>query len=88
MPIEEKLQNLRHEYVSLLNTVMFIFIVLINCGLVRPYNDRDLDQHWLSNVYVPGGTKSLTEPMLAYHHWGLLTFTWGQFHNKHTSHRS
>ena len=33
--------------------------VLTHCGLVMPYGDKDLGQHWLINGLLPGGTKSL-----------------------------
>ena len=44
-------------------------LTLIHCGLVTPYDDKDLGQHWLSsgNGLLPGGTKPLPEPMLTYH---------------------
>ena len=35
--------------------------VLSHCGLVTPYGNRDLGQHW------PDGTKPLREPMLTYY---------------------
>ena len=30
-----------------------------------------------------GGTKPLPQPMLTNHQWGLVAFTWGQFHRKY-----
>ena len=34
------------------------------------------------NGLVPDSTKPLPGPMLTYHQWGLVAFTWGQFHEK------
>ena len=34
------------------------------------------------NGLLPDGTKPLPEPMLTNHKWGLVAFTWGQFHGK------
>ena len=34
----------------------------------------------LGNGLVPDGTKPLPQPRLTYHQWGLLAFSWGQFH--------
>ena len=34
------------------------------------------------NGLLPDGTKPLPEPMLTYHHWSLVAFTWEQFHMK------
>ena len=31
---------------------------------------------------LPDGTKPLPEPMLTYHHWRLIAFTWRQFHKE------
>ena len=43
-------------------------------------------QIWVSigpgNGLLPDGTKPLPEPMLTYHQWSLVAFTWGQFHMK------
>ena len=36
------------------------------------------------NGLLPNGTKPLPEPMLIKHWWSLVTFTWGQFHRKHS----
>ena len=35
-----------------------------NCGLVTPYGDIDLGQHWLSSGLLPDGPKPQPEPML------------------------
>ena len=32
------------------------------------------------NGLLPDGTKPLPEPMLTYHQWGSVAFTWEQFH--------
>ena len=34
------------------------------------------------NGLLPDGTKPLPEPMLTNHQWGLVVFTWEQFHSK------
>ena len=34
----------------------------------------------LSNGLLPDGTKPLPEPILIYHQWERVTFTWGKFH--------
>ena len=47
---------------------------------MKLYGDIDLGQHWLSNGLLPGGTKPLIEPMLTYYQWGLVVFSWEQFH--------
>ena len=39
---------------------------------------------WWNNL----STKPLPEPMLTYHQIGILTFIWGQFHNRYLSHQS
>ena len=33
------------------------------------------------NDLLPNGTKPLPEPMLTYHQWGSVAFTWEQFHS-------
>ena len=39
--------------------------ILTHCGLVTPYGDIDLDQHWLWQCLdALNGTKSLPEPLL------------------------
>ena len=40
------------------------------------------------NGLLPNGTKPLPEPMLTYHQWGLMAFTWGQFYRKCSMHLS
>ena len=40
---------------------------LTHCGLVTPYSDIDLGQHWLRYGLLPEGTKPLPEPILTYH---------------------
>ena len=35
-----------------------------------------------SNGLLPDSTKPLPEPTLTNHHWGLVSFTWGQFCRK------
>ena len=37
------------------------------------------------NGLLPDGTKSLPEPMLTYPKYGLMTFIWGQFHERYLS---
>ena len=43
-------------------------------------------QNWVNigsgNGLEPDGTKPIPEPMLTYHQWDLLAFTWGKFHQK------
>ena len=34
----------------------------------------------LGNGLLPEGAKPLPEPMLIYHQWERVAFTWGQFH--------
>ena len=34
------------------------------------------------NSLFPDGTKPLPEPLLTFHQWSIVTFTWGQFHRK------
>ena len=36
------------------------------------------------NGLLPDGTKPLPEPMLTDNQWGIVAFTWGQFHNKYS----
>ena len=55
---------------------------LTRWGLVTPYGDRDLGQHWLSNGLLPDGTKPLPEPMLTDYQWSPVTFILGKFHKR------
>ena len=50
-------------------------------GQVRPRSGSTLAQ-------VMPCTKPLPEPMLTFHHQGLVAFIWGKFHKKDLSHRS
>ena len=43
------------------------YCCLNHCGLVTPYGDRDLGQHFSGNGLLPAGTKPLPEPMLTDH---------------------
>ena len=47
-----------------------------------------LDNIGSGNGLLPDGTKPLPEPMLTYPHWGILTFTRGQFHYRYLSNQS
>ena len=38
------------------------------------------------NRFMPDGTKLLPEPMLTYHPWGPVTFTWGKIYRKCSRH--
>ena len=42
---------------------------LTHCGLVTPYGDRDLGQHWYRYSLLPDGTKPLPEPILTQYQW-------------------
>ena len=67
-------------------------------GLVMPY--EDLGQHWFRqwiinwlllnmNILLSfDGTKPLPDPLLPYHQWCIVAFTWGQFHIKCPSYLS
>ena len=54
-----------------LNYIILTAFSLIHCGLMTPYGDMNLGQHWLKigsgNGLLPDRTKSLPEPMLTYH---------------------
>ena len=39
------------------------------------------------NGLLPVGTKPLPKPMLTNHQWGLVPFTWGQFHRKYSRYK-
>ena len=39
--------------------------------------------HVMSDL-LPDGTKPLPEPVLSYHHWRFVTFTWQQFCGEHS----
>ena len=53
----------------------------IHCGLVTPYGDIDLGQHWFRQWLVAWRTKPLSEPVLNLHYWGTVAFTREQFHD-------
>ena len=46
---------------------------------MRPYGDRELVKMGSGHGLSPEGTKSLPEPMLTNHQWGLVEFSWGNF---------
>ena len=50
------------------------------CGLVMPYGDLVLGQHWLSQWLV--FWKPQASAVLTNHQWGLVAFTWRRFHRK------
>ena len=54
--------------------------ILTLCGLVTPYGDIDLGQHWLK--VMAWCRQPLPEPMLTEHQCGLVAFSWGWFHKK------
>ena len=58
---------------------------LVYCGLVMQYDIESLVNAGAGDGLVPDGTKPLPEPMLKFHRWGLLSFTWGNFtgHSQH-----
>ena len=56
---------------------------LTHCGLITPYGDIDLGQHWLRL----DGTKPLPEPILTNHQCGPVTIIWGQYHKRFFSHQ-
>ena len=50
-------------------------------GLVTPYGDIDLGQHWPDNGLLPDSTKPPPKPLITVE--GIfLPFTWEQFHRK------
>ena len=55
-------------------------ISLTHCGLVM------VTKIWINigsgNDFLPDSIEPLPEPLLTYHNWGFLAFTWGQFHRK------
>ena len=55
-----------------------------HCGLVTLYGigEKILVNTGSSNGLLPDGTKPLLKPMLTYHQWGCVVFTWGQCHRK------
>ena len=53
---------------------------LTHCVLVMPYGQIKWVNIGSGNGLVPDGTKPLPEPMLTYHQWGPVTFTWGYHH--------
>ena len=54
-----------------------------NCGLVTPYGDIDLDQHWFRRGLLLDSAIPF-QPMLNYRQRGPSTFTGGQYH-RHSS---
>ena len=46
---------------------------------MTPYNLVNIDS---GNGMLPDNTKPLPGSMLINHQWGLVAFTWGQFHGK------
>ena len=75
-----------------------IRLILLHCPTILFYHhgnrfERFLSPYkWTSNLEslnnsccqktVSAGTKASPDQMLSYHQWGLVTFTWGQFHWK------
>ena len=75
-----------------------IRLILLHCPTILFYHrgnrfERFLSPYkWTSNLEslnssccqktVSAGTKASPDKMLSYHQWGLVTFTWGQFHWK------
>ena len=58
-------------------------ITLHHCDLVIQSSDITswiLVNIGLGNGLLPDGTKPLPEPILIYHQWERVAFTWGQFH--------
>ena len=49
---------------------------LTHSGPVTPY-EKILDNTGSCNGLLPDGTKPLPEPMLTYHQWGSVAYTWG-----------
>ena len=56
--------------------------VLTHCGLVMPYGEINLSQHWLRQWLVAWWHHAITYPMLTYHQYGPVAFTGGQFLQK------
>ena len=53
-------------WIQWLGCLQILKMLLIHCGLVTPYDDINLSQHW---------------PMLTPHMWGSMAFTGEQFHS-------
>ena len=54
---------------------------------MTPYGKIGLGQYWLRlrNGLLPNGTEPLPKPLLTYHQWGLVIFTWEQLDKKKIS---
>ena len=64
---------------------------LTHCGLVMPYGDIVLGQHWFwtpGYAVMPDSTKPLPERTLTSHQWGFAAFTWQQCHTNCPSYYS
>ena len=58
---------------------------LIHCGLVMPFGDIDLDQHWLRwwlDAWRHDGMKPLPESISTYHQMCSVAFIWQQSNKK------
>ena len=53
---------------------------IIHCGLMAPWGDIALGQHWLRKRLV--NRRPLPEPMLTYSQWGPVKIIWEQFHQE------
>ena len=60
--------------------------ILTHWGLVMPYGDIDLGQHWLRWWLLAWRHQSITWTILTYHKYGPVTLIWGQFHKRYLSH--
>ena len=65
------------------NVHIYVSVNLTHWGLVTPFSDIGLGQHWLR----PDDIKPLPEPMLTYHQQGPVIFIWWQFHKRYIGHQ-
>ena len=62
-------------------------VLLTHCSLLIPYGNIDICLGW-GNGLLSDGTKPLPKPMLTYHPWGSLAFSWGQVHRNGSKYHS
>ena len=56
--------------------VIHAAMILTHCDLVMSNGVKDLGKHWIRYSLLLEVTKPLHEPILTYHRWGPVVFTW------------
>ena len=73
---------------SMFSHLLLLYLSWLIVAKCCPMATVILDNIGSGNGLLPVGTKPLPEPMLTYHHKGILTFIRGQFHNRDLTFKS